>query len=203
MGYQDTLYAESGRTYIADSEIFGHVDFIFGAGNVLFDYTDVISRPRAHPMTFTGYVTAPSTLIEQDYGFTFLNCRLLREIGVPNNSVPLGRPWHPTTTFADGRYANPNAIGKSTFINTFMDSHIAQVGWSSMGGTAKDGTRKQFMPLNDARFSEYGSYGPGAYNNADRPQLSDAELLHYIPGAVLNHWTPTTLSRAAHRQLIQ
>ncbi|TPV59038.1 pectin esterase [Aestuariibacter sp. GS-14] len=203
MGYQDTLYAESGRTYIADSEIFGHVDFIFGAGNVLFDYTDVISRPRAHPMTFTGYVTAPSTLIEQDYGFTFLNCRLLREIGVPNNSVPLGRPWHPTTTFADGRYANPNAIGKSTFINTFMDSHIAQVGWSSMGGTAKDGTRKQFMPLSDARFSEYGSYGPGAYNNADRPQLSDAELLHYTPGAVLNHWTPTTLSRAAHRQLIQ
>lgn len=201
LGYQDTLYSQSGRTYVLDSEIVGHVDFIFGAGNVLFEYTDVISRPRAHPMTFTGYVTAPSTLIEQEYGFTFLNCRLLREIGVPDNSVPLGRPWHPTTTFDDGRYANPNAIGKSTFINTFMDGHIAQVGWSSMGGTAKDGSRKRFMPLTDARFSEYGSYGPGAHSNSDRPQIPLEDLTKYNSKTVLNDWTPTMLSREAHRRL--
>jgi len=203
LGYQDTLYVQGGRTYVTDSEIRGHVDFIFGNGNALFDTVDIVSRPRAHPMTFTGYLTAPSTLLDNDFGFTFINCRLLRELDVPDNSVPLGRPWHPTTTFADGRYANPFAVGKSTFINTFMDAHIANVGWGSMGGTAKDGSRKRFDPIDDARFSELGSYGPGAAINNARPQLSESELADYKKRTILAGWQPSLLPPSRYQALVK
>lgn len=203
LGYQDTLYVQGGRTYVTDSEIRGHVDFIFGNGNALFEDSDIISRPRAHNMTFTGYITAPSTLLDNDYGLTFVNCRLLRELDVPDNSVPLGRPWHPTTTFADGRYANPFAVGKSTFINSFMDAHIANVGWGSMGGTAKDGSRRQFDPIDDARFSEWGSYGPGAAITPQRPQVSETALAGYEKNQVLAGWHPPLLTPTALNALIK
>jgi pectinesterase len=31
-GYQDTLFPNSGRSYFSKCEVWGHVDFIFGAG---------------------------------------------------------------------------------------------------------------------------------------------------------------------------
>lgn len=180
LGYQDTLYVQGKRSYFKGGEIHGHVDFIFGNGDAVFDGVDIISRVRMQSKNLTGYITAPSTLIENEYGLTFIGCRLLREEGVPDNSVPLGRPWHPTTTFPDGRYANPFAVGKSVFIDTFMDAHITTMGWTSMGGTQKDGTRKQFDPITEARFFEYKSYGPGAHINDQRRQLDKQQMKNYV-----------------------
>lgn len=188
LGYQDTLYVQGGRSYFKGGEIHGHVDFIFGNGNAVFDGVDIISRARMQPKKITGYITAPSTLIENEYGLTFIGCRLLREKGVPDNSVPLGRPWHPTTTFPDGRYANPFAVGKSVFIDTFMDAHITTMGWTTMGGTQKDGTRKQFEPLTEARFFEYKSSGPGAHINPQRPQLDKQQVKNYQSNKILAGW---------------
>ncbi|WP_308363997.1 MULTISPECIES: pectinesterase family protein [unclassified Microbulbifer] len=187
-GYQDTLYANSGRSYFLDSEILGNVDFIFGAGTVLFENSDIINRPRARQMTTTGYVTAPSTNIGNPYGLVFLNCRLLKEADVPADSVPLGRPWHPTTTFADGRYADPDAIGASVFINTYMDDHIARDGWASMGGTSRDGGKRTVFEPEGARFYEYQSRGPGAAVNAKRRQLSDEQAVEYTREKILGDW---------------
>ncbi|MEP1445243.1 MAG: pectinesterase family protein [Paraglaciecola sp.] len=188
LGYQDTLYVNGGRSYFKGGEIHGHVDFIFGNGNALFDGVDIISRARTKKVEHSGFITAPSTLLYNEYGFTFVACRLLRENGVAEDSVPLGRPWHPTTTFSDGRYANPNAVGKSVFINTFMDAHISHDGWTTMGGTLKDGTRKQFDPINDARFYEYKSFGPGAKVNDSRPQLMPDQVEQYRINTILEGW---------------
>lgn len=202
LGYQDTLYVKGGRTYVSDSDVSGHIDFIFGDGNALFEDVDIISLPRAHPMRYTGFVTAPSTLLENEYGLTFINCRLLRANGVPDGSVPLGRPWHPTTTFSDGRYANPFAVGNSTFIDTFMDAHIAPEGWTTMSGTAKDGSRKDFDPITEARFSEWGSYGPGAMDNPQRPQLSAEARNKYTIAKIFKGWQPKLLPKKSHIKLL-
>ena len=193
LGYQDTLYVQGGRTYITGGEIHGNVDFIFGNGNAYFENVDIISRKRGKDMAVTGYVTAPSTLTSDAFGFTFVNCRLKREEGVPDNSVALGRPWHPTTTFDDGRYANPFAVGNATFINTWMDSHVTTDGWDTMGGIAKDGSRKQFSPYEDARFSEFGSTGPGAVVNEKRPQTTEANVKIRTRWNVLDGWEPKLL----------
>ncbi|MCW8126843.1 pectinesterase family protein [Microbulbifer halophilus] len=189
-GYQDTLYVNTGRSYFLDSVIEGNVDFIFGAGTALFEKSDIVNRKRARDMQTTGYVTAPSTDIANDFGLVFLNCRLLKEEAVPADSVPLGRPWHPTTTFEDGRYADPDAIGASVFINTWMDDHIARDGWDSMNGTARDGSKSAVFTPESSRFFEYKSRGPGAAVNPERRQLDEEEAGNYNREKILDGWEP-------------
>jgi pectinesterase len=187
LGYQDTLFVNSGRSWFDEVFIAGNVDYIFGKGNAVFTQSEIKTLGRGKASQPHGYVTAPSTQIASEFGLTFIDCRLTRDKRVPDNSTPLGRPWHPTTTFEDGRYADPYAIGKSVFINTWMDAHITQEGWYSMSGTAKDGTRKTFIP-EDARFFEFNSSGPGAHKNIKRREF-DAEIAKgYTKQRILGDW---------------
>ncbi|WP_233998928.1 pectinesterase family protein [Microbulbifer pacificus] len=190
IGYQDTLFVQAGRSYFVDSVIEGNVDFIFGAGQALFENSDIITRPRGTERDIVGYVTAPSTSIDHEFGLVFLNCRLLKAEGVPANSTPLGRPWHPTTTFADGRYADPDAIGAAVFIRSFMDDHITTNGWDSMRGTSRDGTKSTVFTPEDSRFFEFESHGPGASTNDKRRQLSQVQAATYTRERILAGWEP-------------
>lgn len=197
-GYQDTLYLKGDRALIEGGTIAGHIDFIFGEGTAFFESVSIVSRARhsgGDSEGLTGYITAPSTHLQRPYGLTFNNCRLERENDVPDESVALGRPWHPTTTFSDGRYANPFAVGKATFINTYMDTHITPTRWTTMGGTTPKGTKRPFSPHTEARFSEYQSFGDGAPKEAASPAidshfLNDKEAEFYTKDAVLRGWVP-------------
>lgn len=187
LGYQDTLFVNAGRSWFDNSFIAGNVDFIFGKGNALFTDSEIHTLGRGKPNNPHGYLVAPSTQIADEFGLTFIDCKLTRAESVPDNSVPLGRPWHPTTQFTDGRYADPNVIGKAVFINTWMDSHITLDGWYSMNGTAKDGTKIPFLP-EDARFFEFNSSGSGAVINDKRRQLTDEEAKNYTREKILGDW---------------
>lgn len=165
LGYQDTLFANGGRAFIRKSLVAGNVDFIFGNGQLLIADSEIRTRKRASAVAagdFHSFVIAPSTPLSQRMGIVVYRSRLTREAGVPDNAVALGRPWHPTKRFADGRYADPNAVGQASFIDCFMDAHIHQDHWASMGGTARDGSKTAVFRPQDSRFSESGSYGPGA-----------------------------------------
>lgn len=197
MGYQDTLFTLSGRTYISQSIIAGNIDFIFGAGQTVIDQCEIISRPRGKVLPdgeMVGYVTAPSSPFVEQFGLVILRSRLLKENDqVPARSCPLGRPWHPTTTFPDGRYANPNAIGAAVFLHCWMDDHITLAGWDKMHGTARAAGKKDwFCPDNPAhaRFAEYESIGPGATPHALRPQLSASQAASYTPDRIFRGWRP-------------
>ncbi|WP_020210130.1 pectinesterase family protein [Gilvimarinus chinensis] len=179
-GYQDTVFADGGRSYFYNSRISGNVDFIFGDGLVVFDHCEIVSRKRGKAFKsgdIQGHITAPSTNVQQPYGLIFINSRLTREDGVPDNSVSLGRPWHPTTTFTDGRYADPNAIGSAVYLDTWMDAHIRKEGWASMTGTARDGTKSRVFTPEESRFYEYRSSGPGVMNRPSRRRLSHSETV--------------------------
>ncbi|MES2675549.1 MAG: pectinesterase family protein [Pseudomonadota bacterium] len=189
LGYQDTLFVNSGRSWFDQVFIAGNVDYIFGGGTALFTDSEIKTRARVTATNPYGFITAPSTHIDNNYGLIFLKCRLTRDRLVPDNSVALGRPWHPTTTFADGRYADPDAIGKSIFINGWMDAHIISDGWYSMSGIARDGGKKSFLP-EDSRFFEYQSTGPGAFINSKRRQLKDEEAISYTKEKILGDWQP-------------
>ncbi len=187
-GYQDTLYLKGDRALIEGGTIAGHIDFIFGEGTAFFESVSIVSRTRysgGDSEGLTGYITAPSTHLQRPYGLTFNNCRLEREHGVPDESVALGRPWHPTTTFSDGRYANPYAVGKTTFINTYMAGHIIQKRWTTMGGTTPSGTKRPFNPHTEARFSEYQSHGEGAPKAVSSPAINS----HFV----LRGWVPNNI----------
>ena len=165
IGYQDTVFANGKRALVRNSFISGNVDFIFGNGQLLIEDSTIESRRRSDPSItedFQSFIAAPSTQLSDPVGIVFYRSRLTREEGVPDGSVALARPWHPTTRFPDGRYADPNAVGQASFIDCYMDAHIHKEHWTSMNGTARDGSKTDVFQPQDSRFEESGSYGPGA-----------------------------------------
>lgn len=132
IGHQDTLYTygEFCRQYYKECYIEGTVDFIFGWSTAVFDNCHIHSLSD-------GYVTAPSTLEDQEYGYVFYNCRLTAEDGV--DKVYLSRPWRPHA--------------KAVFICCDLGSHIHPDGWHNWN---KEDAEKTVF------YAEYQSKGPGA-----------------------------------------
>lgn len=75
----------------------GDVDFIFGGATALFEDCTICSHDAvreidpADTTSCRGYICAPCTVQELEYGYLFLNCRLISDC--PEGSVYLGRPW--------------------------------------------------------------------------------------------------------------
>lgn len=181
LGNQDTLFPNAGRTYFYKCEVWGNVDFIFGAGRAVFDDCDIVSRDRGSSSN-NGYITAPSTPGSQGYGFVFFGSRFRKSWpGMAAGSVTLGRPWHP--------YANPAISPSAVFIDSWMDDHIGAKGWDRMSSVDSLGTRTWYEPA-DARFFEFGTKGPGAVPSPSRRILSATEAGHYTRERVLDGWVP-------------
>ena len=181
LGNQDTLFVNAGRSFFESVRIVGHVDFIFGAGQAVFENAriEALNRPGKDP---AAYVTAPSTRISQPFGMLFIDCRILRhDDSVPPGSVKLGRPWHPG--------GDPAVNGSAVFTNCFMDDSVSEDGYASISSTV-DGVRQWFDLEPGSRFFEYGSHGPGALKGARRPQLDDSAATYYTRSNVLGDWDP-------------
>jgi len=71
-----------------------------------------------------------------------------------------------------------------------MDRHIKAQGWSSMAGTARDGSKSRIFTPEESRFFEYQSRGPGAVINPQRPQLTEVQLAHYSLDRIFGDWQP-------------
>lgn len=109
LGWQDTLYAASGRQFYKDCFIEGHVDFIFGNAAAVFENCDIHSRAK-------GYVTAQSRITpDGPTGFVFYRCKLTDE--QESNAVFLGRPWRP--------YA------RVVYLHCWLGDHIRPEGWNN------------------------------------------------------------------------
>ncbi|MBS2099691.1 pectinesterase family protein [Carboxylicivirga linearis] len=152
LGNQDTLYphGKGSRQYYKNCYIEGTVDFIFGWSIAVFDNCEIFCKEK-------GYVTAASTIEEQEYGFVFLDCKILGDGS--EESFYLGRPWRP--------YA------KTVFINCYLDKHIKPEGWHNWGSEEKEKT---------AFYAEYSSIGPGSNTNNRvewSHQLSEMDMEKY------------------------
>ncbi len=193
LAYQDTLFANGKRAYIRNSKVAGNVDFIFGNGQLLIEDSVIESRKRGksfNPGVVQSYITAPSTSMANPMGIVIYRSQLTAEHGVPAQAVTLGRPWHPTTTFEDGRYADPDAVGQASFIDCYMGEHIHPDHWSSMRGTARDGSKTDvFTPQTGARFSESGSYGPGAEANDIGMSWAESMTIDEIHSYLFKDWS--------------
>jgi pectinesterase len=131
-GYQDTLYAKSGRQYYLDVYIEGVVDFIFGNGGpAFFENSEIRSLARSTGVIATnkGYNTQNTLLIS--FGYVFYNNTFTFEQGVPAGSVDLGRPWDKSAAIM--------------YIHNTFGAHISSRGWTDMSGN---------LPQ-DARFFEF------------------------------------------------
>lgn len=188
VGHQDTLFADAGRSLFHGCRISGSVDFVFGAGNALFE--DCVLHSRYRPgKDRQGYIAVPSTPAAQQYGLTFLRCRLSRDPQIADATVALGRAWRPGRTFPDGKYGDPDAIGAAVFLSCWMDGHLDPQGWDAMGYTARDGNRVMLQPER-ARLFEYDSRGPGAHRSPTRRQLGNDPLVQFTRERVFAGWLP-------------
>lgn len=152
LGNQDTLYAatENSRQYYKNCFIQGTTDFIFGEATAVFDHCTI-------KILSNSFVTAASTTPRQQYGFVFLDCKLIADTSVKR--AHLGRPWRP--------YA------RVVYIRTEMGAHIVPVAWDNWHNPQNEKT---------AFFAEYKSSGPGIDVSARAPwshQLTAKEAERY------------------------
>ena len=123
-GWQDTLYAASGRHYYRDCFIEGHVDFIFGNAAAVFDRCEIHSRG-------SGYLTAHRrTRSDEPTGFVFRDCRLT---GAEGSGTFLGRPWR--------------SSARVVFLNCWMGGHIRPEGWDNWNRTVANEKTAWFAEL--------------------------------------------------------
>jgi pectinesterase len=168
LGFQDTLYtrAEASRQFYKNCYIEGATDFIFGASTAVFEDCEIFSKPGGY------YITAASTILNQAYGYVFINCKLTGN--APKGTVFLGRPWRP--------YA------QTVFINTQMGAHITPEGWNPWKDARFPDKEKT------AFYAEFGSKGDGATDPSKRVswshQLDKSELSKYDLDKVFKGWNP-------------
>jgi pectinesterase len=166
VGNQDTLFAsgELSRQYYEHCYIEGTTDFIFGAATAVFNDCVIVSKTDS-------YITAASTPPAKEYGFVFLNCRLVSDSA--GRKVYLGRPWR--------------LYAYTAFINCDLGAHIRPDGWHNWSKPEAEKT---------ARYMEYNNTGPGAHAAARvlwSKQLSAAEAGKLTVQAVLSGfdgWNP-------------
>ncbi|OFY55334.1 MAG: hypothetical protein A2X22_02805 [Bacteroidetes bacterium GWF2_49_14] len=161
IGFQDTLYphGEKSRQYYLNCYIEGSVDYIFGWSTVVFDRCTLFCKDH-------GYIAAPSTLEETEFGFVFLNCTITGS--APEASFYLGRPWRP--------------YGKSVFIGCKLGKMIKPEGWNNWRDPEKEKT---------AFFAEYGNSGDGATLEQRVPWahlLTPAMAERYTVNTILGDW---------------
>lgn len=139
------------EVYFENCYIEGTIDFIFGGGNAVFDNCHIHSLRCKNGSS--GYIAAPSTDKDNDFGFIFIGCRIT---GEAESSAYLGRPWRP--------------YGRATYIDCDIDNSILPVGWDFWG---KEENKKT------AVFSESeGTYSPARAEWAHC--LTDGEKLRCI-----------------------
>ncbi|MDW7693584.1 pectinesterase family protein [Flammeovirgaceae bacterium SG7u.111] len=164
LGFQDTLYphGQGSRQYYLNCYIEGTTDFIFGWSTAVFENCEIFSKTGGQ------YITAASTLLGEEYGFVFINCKLTGD--APDQSVYLGRPWRP--------YA------QTVFLKCQLGKHIRPEGWHNWN--KPDAEKTSF-------YAEFESEGEGASPASRVPwakQLTKEDLSHYSLQKIFDGWIP-------------
>lgn len=168
LGYQDTLYACKNKQYYYKCYILGNVDYIYGGAQALFNDCELVFRYNSNKNS--GYITAPNTAADKGYGYIFKDSVIHAEEGCNGSKYLLGRPWGPS--------------GAATFINTYMSGIVNKTeAYADMSGNLYE----------EARFSEYYSYGPGYAINSKRPQISRDQAESMTEVGFLG-WSPNDVS---------
>ncbi|MEN3322241.1 pectinesterase family protein [Mariniflexile soesokkakense] len=184
LAYQDTIYfwmAETSRAYFKGCVIEGRTDYIYGRGVGFFGQCEIRSFGG-------GWITAPSSTINQTYGFVFYECDLTYKTPSPRAGddgalVRFGRPWHEYPkvawlycTMTDK--IHPEGWGDKwnmTYSDTSTDLHLYE--WMNTGAGANMSGRANWAGL--------------------RAMVNQAEADLYEPEIVLegsDNWDPTAIA---------
>ena len=154
-GFQDTLYVDSSsataiaRVYIKNSFIEGDTDFIFGRAVLVIDGGE-IHYLASRKGTGSGVHFAPSTHVNNMYGFLATHVNFTAESGAPSNKISLGRSWDQSST-------TPTPNGQAVIRESTLGGHINKTApWAAAA------TSGRAYSATGNRFNEYCNSGPGA-----------------------------------------
>lgn len=119
-------YPLNHRVIITKSIIQGNIDYVFGGANAYFEECTFVS------LLGQGYVFAPSTEVDEFYGFTINKCYFRGLSTLPNTY--LARPWRD--------------YGKVVIMNSIFENHIYDEGFDKWNDSSRDQT---------CRFYEYNN----------------------------------------------
>ncbi|XP_061373126.1 pectinesterase-like [Gastrolobium bilobum] len=153
-GFQDTLWAVSGRQFYKKCDIYGTVDFIYGDAAAVFQDCMVYARYREH-VTFTAQSREDGN---EKTGFTFQRCKFTMSPEAEDSDrklevhATLGRPWRAYSTVA--------------IIQCYIDSIVDPKGWEEMPG----------QPTDKVTYVEFENVGPGS-NTDERVKWPGVRVL--------------------------
>ncbi|XP_062150200.1 probable pectinesterase 29 [Alnus glutinosa] len=152
-GLQDTLWDVQGRHYYNKCTMQGAIDFIFGAGQSIFENCSIAYFGKALEPGLLGYITAQGRVGPYDSnGFVFKGCTVHG-----SGSTYLGRPWR--------------GYSRVIFYNSNFSHIVNPKGWDAWNFV---GLEQQLT------YAEDGCYGPGEEDASQRVgwsnKLSQADL---------------------------
>ena len=159
LGNQDTIFTsgEQSRQLFTDCYIEGTTDFIFGPATSVFQNCTIKAKTNS-------FLTAASTTRGKQFGYVFLNCKIIADPAV--NKLYLGRPWR------------TNA--KTVFIKCDLPKAIAPEGWNNWNNPENEKT---------VFYAEYKSTGEGAAPEKRvkwSKQLNDKQARHYALATIFS-----------------
>lgn len=142
-GYQDTLYAHSGRQFYRDCTITGTIDFLFGDASAVFQNCKLIVRKPGPNQACM--ITAQGRMRKDSLGgFVIQNCDIKADQALTSANPPvkvyLGRPW--------------KEFSKTIIMQSNIDGFVDPSGWSPWNTTD--------FGIHTCFYAEYQNRGPGA-----------------------------------------
>lgn len=114
LSYQDTYYSHSEECqhYFEDSEIHGTIDFICGAGDVVFNRCLIVTEKREENGHGRNVIVAPRTSTT-NWGFVFKDCTIRNEV----STFHYARGWHthPRCTWINTVLETPEKLEPERF----------------------------------------------------------------------------------------
>lgn len=157
LGNQDTIFTggEYARQFFIDCFIEGTTDFIFGPATAVFKSCTIRAKTNS-------FITAASTTPGKQYGFVFMDCKVIADSAV--NKLHLGRPWR--------------ANAKTVFMRCSLPKAIVPEGWNNWGNPENEKT---------VFYAEYKNSGEGAAPGKRAgwsKQLTDKQAFRYSPAII-------------------
>ena len=159
LGNQDTIFTsgESSRQLFTDCYIEGTTDFIFGPATSVFQNCRIRAKSNS-------FITAASTTPGKQFGYVFINCKIIADTNV--TKLYLGRPWR--------------AHAKTVFLTCDLPKAIVPEGWNNWSNPENEKT---------VFYAEYKSKGEGAAPDKRvkwSKQLTDKQAMGYSLASIFS-----------------
>ncbi|KAK1409191.1 hypothetical protein QVD17_35716 [Tagetes erecta] len=179
VGYQDTLFAFHSKQFYKDCQIFGTVDFIFGAAEVVFQDCDIFLRK---PLPGGGLVVTANgrKYINESGGYSLQGCKItaaddLKPVIDKYKKAFLGRPWFP--------YA------RTVYMQCLFDDILNPRGWLDSWGFNETAYCGEYKNSGPGSSTDQRVKWPGYHDITDPNIARQFTVAKFIKG---NRWLPSS-----------